>query len=162
MLSNHYPAIYNHENNWLLLMLLAVSGAFLRHAMVTKNPRERWTLLPASVGLAALVFITSATAKSIPLAQPVEFSQVNSIIQNRCVSCHSARPTDDIFTTAPKGILLDQPEEIKALMHDIYEHVVHVKTMPLGNKTQMTDEERAVIGAWIQQNGLYNSNFETL
>ncbi|HEY8279621.1 MAG TPA: urate hydroxylase PuuD, partial [Bdellovibrionota bacterium] len=39
MLSNHFPAIYNHPQNAWLLIGLAISGALVRHAMVTKNPQ---------------------------------------------------------------------------------------------------------------------------
>ena len=59
MLSNHYSVIYSHPQNALLLILLSVSGAMVRHAMVTNKPVERWTLLPAAIGIAALVFVTA-------------------------------------------------------------------------------------------------------
>ena len=59
MLSNHYPTLYNHPKHSLLLVLLSVVGALTRHAMVTRSPIERWTLAPAAVGLAALVFMTA-------------------------------------------------------------------------------------------------------
>jgi uncharacterized membrane protein len=155
MLSNHYPEIYNHPKNWLLLIILGVSGAMVRHAMVTKDPKQRWTLLPAAIGLLALVFMTrvqsSPPAETVPAQAPVSFSQVQSIFQARCVACHSAHPTDDIWKVAPKGLMFETEAQIQQAKPMIMQQVVVGKTMPLANKTQMTDEERALIGKWIIQ-----------
>jgi uncharacterized membrane protein len=153
MLSNHYPEIYNHSANWLLLITLGVSGALVRHAMVTKVPAQRWTLLPAALGLLALVFMTRVQVpeSSSVHGQPVSFAQVNSVIQARCVACHSSNPTDDIFKAAPKGLIFESEEQVRVVSQKIYQQVVVGKTMPLGNKTQMTEEERALIGQWILQ-----------
>ena len=152
MLSNHYSTIYNHPQNWLLLILLSVSGAMVRHAMVTKNPVERWTLLPAAIGVAALVFVTADSYK-LPEASgaPVTFSQVQPIFQQRCISCHGAVPTDDIIHETPKGVVLENEMQIKQHLPKILEMAVIAKSMPLGNKTQITEDERKLIGAWVQQ-----------
>ena len=153
MLSNHYAAIYNHPQNWILLILLSVSGAMTRHAMVTQKPVERWTLLPAAIGLAALVFMTGQSFKT-PNQNlgVVEFSQVKPILEKRCNTCHANNPTDDIIKTAPNGVIFEEEEETKMYLPRIYEQVVVAKTMPLANKTQITDEERALLGAWVKQN----------
>src|SRR5262249_61764912 len=36
MLSNHYPATYGHPLNWLILWLLIVVGAGVRHLMIAR------------------------------------------------------------------------------------------------------------------------------
>jgi uncharacterized membrane protein len=153
MLSNHYPLVYSHHLNWLLLILLAVSGAFTRHAMVTKNPVERWTLLPAAAGLAALVMMTGQTEAKVADVGKVEFLQVHDIVNNRCLACHSAHPTDDVWTTPPLGVMFESEAQVRERGGKIWERVVVAKTMPLGNKTGMTDEERAVFAAWLKQEG---------
>lgn len=153
MLSNHYATIYNHPQNWILLILLSVSGAMTRHAMVTQKPAERWTLLPAAIGLAALVFMTGQSFKAPEQNMGVvEFSQIKPILEKRCNSCHGTHPTDDIIKTAPNGVIFEEEEETKMYLPRIYEQVIVAKTMPLANKTQITDEERALLGAWVQQN----------
>jgi uncharacterized membrane protein len=153
MLSNHYPTLYNHSLNWLLLIILAVAGACTRHAMVAKNPVERWTLLPAAAGLMALIYMT-AIPKTSDAGPQIPFAQVHSILQTRCLSCHSQTPTDDIFKAPPNGILFETEAQVRARGEKMFMHVVTAKTMPLGNKTKMTDEERAVIGQWLKQQGL--------
>ncbi len=151
MLSNHFPTIYNHSHNLVMLICLAISGALIRHAMVTKLPRERWVLLPAAIGFAFLVFITAQTPELPPAPEMVGFQQVKAIIANRCQTCHSPNPTDDTFKVAPKGIVFENEAQVRALADKIHVQVVVGRTMPLGNKTLMTDEERAIINQWLIQ-----------
>jgi uncharacterized membrane protein len=115
---------------------------------------QRWTLMPAALGLLALVFMTRAQAPETSASmhgQPISFAQVNAVIQARCIACHSASPTDDVFKVAPKGLMFESEAQIRQASPLIYQQVVVGKTMPLANKTQMTDEERALVGQWIQQ-----------
>ena len=157
MLSNHYPTVYNHELNWLLLITLGVSGALTRHAMVTKNPIERWTLLPAAIGLAGLVYMTAVVPKAIAsaaVAGPIEFSNVAAIVQRRCLSCHSSANTDDFYKVAPNGVFLETETQLRARADKVQLHVVLAKSMPLANKTQMTDDERTTVAEWLKQERL--------
>ncbi len=78
------------------------------------------------------------------------FSEVAPIVEERCAACHSQAPTQPGFSTAPAGVVLDTPEEIVARADDI-ERVVSSKSMPLGNVTGMTGEERAALLAWLAQ-----------
>lgn len=151
MLSNHYPSIYNHQYNWILLILLSVAGALVRHAMVTKKPMERWTLLPAAIGLGALVFMTRAQPTGVNAMAPVSFNQIQIIAQNRCMSCHGSQPSDDIFKEPPKGVILETEEQFVGMKAQLLQQVVLGKTMPLANKTQMTEDERAVFAKWLSQ-----------
>jgi uncharacterized membrane protein len=79
---------------------------------------------------------------------PVELAQVVPIIESRCVACHSATPSDAHFKTAPKGIAFDTPEAIQRYAPEILRVAVLSKAMPLGNRTGMLDEERALVGRW--------------
>lgn len=154
MLSNHFPSIYNHSINYLLLVGLAFSGALVRHAMVTKKPQERWLLLPASIFLAALVVATAQTNPKLVAGPPVSFDQVHGVFVQRCYTCHSTTPTDDIYKEAPRGLVFETESQIRAVSEKVYLHVVTAKSMPLANKTNMTEEERALVARWIS--GLSN------
>ncbi|CAH6950850.1 Urate_ox_N domain-containing protein [Vibrio chagasii] len=81
----------------------------------------------------------------------VSFETINKVIQERCSVCHSATPSHAAFAAAPAGVMLDTPEEIKANVPRIVAQTVTTQVMPLGNMTQMTDEERALIGTWVEQ-----------
>jgi len=79
----------------------------------------------------------------------VTFAQADAIVMQRCAVCHAAHPTEAGFTTAPQGILLDTPEHIIANAQLIKAQAVDSHAMPLGNITNMTDAQRATLGAWI-------------
>ena len=84
------------------------------------------------------------------------FAQVNSVIQERCSVCHSVTPSSPMFSAPPAGFVLDTPEQIKAQAAKIHAQTVASQIMPLGNITQMTQEERDLIGAWIEQGAQLN------
>ena len=73
------------------------------------------------------------------------------MIVERCASCHSARPPDEDFAEAPGEVDFDTPGDIKTHAQRILTQSVLTDTMPLGNKTGMTPEERRLLGAWISQ-----------
>ncbi len=76
---------------------------------------------------------------------------MQNIINNRCASCHSSSPTDDVWKTAPNGVILETPEQIVLFKDRIVNRAVATKTMPQGNKTNMTQEERDAIEIWVYQ-----------
>jgi uncharacterized membrane protein len=153
MVSNHFSFAFDHTINWLLLALLCVVGASVRHLMITieKGQTARWAFAPAAGGLALLVAFTMP--KTIPpdTSPPVAFAEVNDVVARRCRSCHSSTPTDDVFKSPPNGVSFDSPDTLKALSPRVRMRVVEAKTMPLANKTNMTDEERVVLRRWIDQ-----------
>ncbi|HZF35144.1 MAG TPA: hypothetical protein VE914_15210, partial [Candidatus Angelobacter sp.] len=84
---------------------------------------------------------------------PVQLAEVVTIIQNRCVACHSATPSDGSFKGPPKGIAFDTPEEIERYAGQILRVAVETQAMPLANRTEMTPEERALVGRWALGGG---------
>jgi uncharacterized membrane protein len=51
----------------------------------------------------------------------------------------------------PGGVSFETIERIQALAPRIKERAVITKTMPMANKTGITDEERLVLGRWVDQ-----------
>src|SRR5256712_9553421 len=155
MLSNHYPATYGHPLNWLVLSLLIVVGAGVRHVMIAREqgrPAD-WWLVPLTAALAVVVYLTSPAwlGGTTRGGEPVAFASVKDVIDRRCVSCHSRTPTDDIFRIAPNGVTFDTPESIRARAETIRARTVVLRNMPLGNKTGMTDAERGLLARWLDQ-----------
>jgi uncharacterized membrane protein len=79
----------------------------------------------------------------------VDEQRAVAIVQQRCAPCHSLNPTREGFDAAPAGVVLDTREQIVERAEAIEEQAVRTKAMPLGNVTGMTDEEREVLGAWL-------------
>ncbi|WP_434711744.1 urate hydroxylase PuuD [Pseudomonas sp. D3-27] len=89
-------------------------------------------------------------------AQGPSFDKVHSVIQERCSVCHSAKPTSPLFSAAPGGVMFDTPQQIQQEAARIQAQAVTTQIMPLGNITQMTQQERDLIGAWITQGARTN------
>jgi uncharacterized membrane protein len=151
MLSNHFPFTYGHSYSWLILVVLLVIGAWVRHFFNLRHLGRTVWWIPASAAiaiavLAILIRPQSETAAGTPA---VPFVQVARIVDQRCAACHSQNPTK--VDAAPRGIKLDTPEEIKAQASAIEQQAVQTQAMPLGNVTGMTRAERDLLGRWIAQ-----------
>ncbi|MCC6599218.1 MAG: urate hydroxylase PuuD [Crocinitomicaceae bacterium] len=154
MISNHFPSTFGNEFNWIVLMVMTVASAGIKHYwnLVERGIVKRYILIVSVLMLLLLALFTSpAFEKTTEASPPVPFTEVNAIFQQRCVQCHSSAPTDDQWTSAPNGVMYDTPEQIQSMTDKILIRAVDTKTMPQGNKTGMTDEERMVLKRWIQQ-----------
>jgi len=152
MISNHFPVTYGHEWNWAILAALALIGAGTRHYFNLKGQGHKkvWILPAAATAMVALALVSKPV---IPEPEPgivATFAEAHTIIQVRCLPCHASEPTHPAFSEPPLGVIYDTPEDIKRYVDKIMTVAVLNKSMPLGNLTEMTDEERAKLGAWIQ------------
>jgi len=159
MISNHYPMVFGHHLNWLLLAGLSLIGCLLRHYFNRKHVGDT---RPGLIGWAAaasvvLLVVASleppardgrATAEAAFNLDP-EFVAVQYIIDAHCVSCHAAEPAHELFDAPPGGVMLTRPEDIRRYASQIYAQAVASDIMPLANETNMTEAERRTLGAWI-------------
>jgi len=156
MISNHFPMTFGHTLNWLVLTIMVVIGVLVRHAMIAmeKKTSGTWALAPAVVllGLVAFMTVPKRMIAGDDGREPVTYAEIETIFQNRCHSCHSSTPTDDTFTVPPNGVLFETEEQIRLKADIIMVRVVDTKTMPLVNKTEMTDLERETLARWITAN----------
>ena len=157
MISNHYAMTYNHRHAWAVLGAIMLAGVLIRHFFNLRHRgRIEWRY-PAG-GVAVLLLLTVLLAPAAPRRADrvaiddagARFMQVRAIMDQRCVSCHAARPTQPGFAAAPGGVILDTPEQVARHAARIYQQSVQLKAMPLANLTHMTDAERAQVGAWFE------------
>src|SRR5207247_10646816 len=80
-------------------------------------------------------------------------ADVRVIAARRCAPCHAAVPTFAGFMGAPKGLILDTPDEIRTQRERILTAAVTTRIMPPVNVTGMTEEEREELGHWIRAGG---------
>ena len=163
MVSNHFPGIYGHPLSWLLMLVLITIGAAVRHILNVRFTFRPWKpalCLTLAAGFAVLFVVgrpgagaggpvSAVAAADIP-AQ-VSFADARSIVDRRCAACHSATPAITDFGSAPGGVSFDDPARIQALAARIRVRAVETRTMPLGNRTNMTDRERVMLAKWIDQ-----------
>jgi uncharacterized membrane protein len=157
MISNHYAMTYRHEYSWAVLGVIMAAGVLIRHFFNLRHKgRVEWKYPAAGVALlAVLAFAIAPKAPAPAKAQAgaddaARFAQVRAIIDQRCVSCHAQQPTQPGFATAPGGVMLHTPELVSQNAQRIYQQTVQMKAMPLANLTNMTDAERAQVGAWFE------------
>jgi len=150
MISNHYAMTYRHEHAWAVLAAIMAAGVLIRHFFNLRHRgRIEWRYPLA--GTALLLALAIAIAPQPPAAAPAApFAQVQAIVGQRCVACHSAHPSQPGFAAAPAGVMLDDAAQIHQNAARIYQQAVQLKAMPIANLTNMTDAERAQVGAWFE------------
>ncbi|WP_372742239.1 urate hydroxylase PuuD [Neptunomonas sp.] len=169
ILVRHYFNTRHNSNKFIWTLPVAALGMLALAFVTAPSYSTLTTSTDKAVSQPTLSTTTSTTtpvatpsttsAKNPPVATAstadgdklVEFSEVKSIINERCTACHSATPTHPSFKVAPLGAMLDSSTQIKLLVPKIHAQVIASDIMPLGNITHMTEEERALIGLWIQQ-----------
>ncbi|GAB3111960.1 urate hydroxylase PuuD [Aestuariicella hydrocarbonica] len=155
MISNHYPMTYGHEYNWLILLAITAITACVRQFFVLRHkgivkPALLVGSVVATLVLAALITPPSLRSSQAASAIPT-LSEMHTIVSHRCGSCHSAEPTDDVFTVAPAGVILDTESQVRQWAPRILARSVHTQDMPFMNKTGMTDAERQQLGVGLIQ-----------
>mgnify|MGYP001199837689 CR=1 FL=1 len=76
------------------------------------------------------------------------FERIAVILEQRCNTCHAAKPAHPAFTTTPKGVVLETYDQVRSML-PLLETQVASRVMPLGNLTGMTDDERTELIGWI-------------
>jgi uncharacterized membrane protein len=151
MISNHYPMTYSHSRGWLVLGVIMLAGVLIRQFFVLRHSGNvKWALPAAGVALLAGVAVAIAPKIADSGGGRVTFANVQGVLKERCLQCHASQPTQPGFAQPPKGVLLETPEQVAANAPKIAETVGN-KYMPIGNLTQMTDDERALIATWFAQ-----------
>ncbi|QBE66033.1 urate hydroxylase PuuD [Pseudoduganella lutea] len=165
MLSNHYGFLYSGEHNWIVLVLMMMTGALIRHSFVARHKalvhgkRVPWehAFGGTAAMVALIIWLVPAPQAEAPVeaAAPVAtdgataaveqspFAKVKTVVDQRCVMCHSA-------TMQSKGIRLDSTGEIKRHAQALYQQAVVAKLMPLNNATNMTPGERDLLKKWYE------------
>ena len=152
-LANDFPSTFGNDYSWAVLAAITLGTAGVKHYLNLKEKgRYNVYVLPVSVLiLLAASFITAPQKNTNAYASTVSFAEVNTIITARCVTCHSSRPTDDVYAAPPNGVVYDTPQDIVKMKDKIMQRVVITKTMPQNNKTNITAQERDLIRCWIEQ-----------
>ena len=157
MISNHYPLAFASRFNWLILALVLVVGAIIRHFYNTRHkglPSPWWTWGVAAVGMALIIWLSTIKPADVEAAEapaePVTFAMAEEIVLGRCSMCHMAEPVWEGIASPPKYVMLDTPEHILAHAQQIYLQAAHTHAMPPGNVTEITPEERKVLALWVE------------
>ena len=151
MISNHYPMTYSHPYGWAVLGAIMLAGVLIRQFFVLRlRGKIAPSLIAGAILLLAGVSVVIAPRAAARPAAMVTFDKVKDVVERRCVACHSAQPTYEGFSQPPKGVMLENPHQIASHAAKMAE-TISSRYMPIGNLTQMTDAERALIATWFAQ-----------
>src|SRR5215470_3987132 len=157
MISSHYPMLFEQPYAWQFAAAIIIGAGLVRHYYNLKDVGRSgnwidWLLVYAAGIAVSLVIVSmdlaSRSRSAATAGEPVQLADVVTDIQNRCVACHSETPSDASFKGPPKGIAFDTPEAIERYADQILRVAVETQAMPLANRTEMTPEERALVGRW--------------
>jgi uncharacterized membrane protein len=157
MISNHYPLSFATRWNWLIVGVVIIVGAVIRHFYNMRHagmPSPWWTWGVAAAGMVLVVWLSAAPpggeeSAAAVAPEPVAFGEVENIVLSRCSMCHAAEPFWEGIVAPPKGVRLDTPEMIRRHARQIQLQATLTHAMPPGNITEISPEERQILAAWI-------------
>jgi uncharacterized membrane protein len=155
MLSNHYPLFFATKYNWLIVAIVLGIGPVIRHFFNSRHEGKGspwWTWGVAAAGMVAVALLSAAGPASLTtsaLPPTPKFTQVTNIVISRCSMCHAAQPVWPGIPTAPRGVMLDDSEQIRRHAPLIEAYAVRSQAMPPGNITEMTSKERLLLASWL-------------
>ena len=159
MIGGHYPIIFATEYSWLILGLILIIGALIRHFFNTKHkglPAPYWTWLAASILTVFSVLLSYAGAptnnvyevSNLKMTKEEIHKTAVELVIERCSSCHAREPLWEGLAFAPKGIHLETEEEVLKMANEIYWQSAASWAMPPGNIIWLEDEERVLLSDW--------------
>ncbi|MBB3711917.1 putative membrane protein [Limimaricola variabilis] len=167
MLSNHYPLAFATDYSWIIAALVFLMGVTIRHYFNTmhatgKGPHWTW-------GVTVILFLILAWLSTAPMwgsyeeaeARPMTayeqrfaeaegFHEAEQIVIGRCSMCHAREPVWDGIRWAPKGVVLETPQDIAQNARAIYLQAGVSHAMPPANVTEISEADRAKLVRWFR------------
>ncbi len=158
MISNHYPLIYATKYSWIIISIILIIGALIRHFFNIKHTGAKppyWVCIPIII-LGGIVFYISDlgkpklnniknTANLIELIPEKTLVSAQEIIVSKCSMCHAKEPLWENMRNAPKLVNLETSTDIINNIDNIYKQSVLSYAMPPGNISFLEENERSLI-----------------
>jgi len=158
MISNHYPLIYATKYSWIIISIILIIGALIRHFFNIKHTGAKppyWVCVPIII-LGSIIFYISDlgkpklndvknTATLIELIPEKTLVSAQEIIISKCSMCHAKEPLWENMKNAPKLVNLETSTDIINNIDNIYKQSVLSYAMPPGNISFLEDNERSLI-----------------
>ena len=97
MVSQHYPFLFTHPQSWLIVALIIVIGALVRHMLNRIEAGDTWdsygwALPVAAMALITTIYVTAPAARTVSAGPAVTDIEALTIAAKHCVMCHSRNP----------------------------------------------------------------------
>ena len=161
MISNHYPVIYATKFSWIIISLILIVGALIRHYFNIKHTGKKppyWIWLPISIIILLSIYITELGKPKLLNDEKMSATIINQIPKNlilaseeiiisKCSMCHAKEPLWENLHIPPKMVILETKEDIIKHIDGIYSQVVASYAMPPGNVTFIESSERQTLNS---------------
>ena len=158
MISNHYPLIYATKYSWIIISIILIIGALIRHFFNIKHTGAKppyWVCVPIII-LGSIIFYISDlgkpklnniknTANLIELIPEKTLLSAQEVIVSKCSMCHAKEPLWENMKNAPKLVNLETSTDIINNIDNIYKQSVLSYAMPPGNISFLEENERSLI-----------------
>ena len=153
MVSQHYPFLFTHPQSWLIVALIIVIGALVRHMSTGIDAGDDWDsyawVMPvAAMGLITAIYVTAPAARSTT-GGAVSDAEAQAIVGKHCLMCHAHNPRILRSRNRQRTSTFESIPEMRRFAQQIYMQTVQNRAMPLGNQTGMTEDERDALGRWV-------------
>ena len=161
MISNHYPVIYATKFSWIIISLIIIVGALIRHYFNIKHTGKKppyWIWLPISIIILLSIYITELGKPKLLNDKKMSATIIKQIPKNlilaseeiiisKCSMCHAKEPLWENLHIPPKMVILETKEDIIKNIDGIYSQVVASYAMPPGNVTFIESSERQTLNS---------------
>ena len=158
MISNHYPLIYATKYSWIIIPIILIIGALIRHFFNVKHTGSKppyWVAIPVTIFTLLTIYISYSGKPELSemkgnatlinkIPKPI-LANAQEIIVSKCAMCHAREPLWENMANAPKLIRLETKKDIVDNIDNIYSQSVLSFAMPPGNLSFIEDHERAEI-----------------
>ena len=158
MISNHYPLIYATKYSWIIIPIILIIGALIRHFFNVKHTGSTppyWVAIPVTIFTLLTIYISYSGKPELSkmkgnatlinkIPKPI-LANAQEIIVSKCAMCHAREPLWENMANAPKLIRLETKKDIVDNIDNIYSQSVLSFAMPPGNLSFIEDHERAEI-----------------
>ena len=158
MISNHYPLIYATKYSWIIIPIILIIGALIRHFFNVKHTGSKppyWVTIPVTIFTLLTIYISYSGKPELSemkgnatlinkIPKPI-LANAQEIIVSKCAMCHAREPLWENMANAPKLIRLETKKDIVDNIDNIYSQSVLSFAMPPGNLSFIEDNERAEI-----------------
>ncbi len=155
MLGGHYPTVFSTKYSWIIIGIVIIIGALIRHFFNSRHARTSnpwWTWLISFILILLIIFLSNI-GKPLPsddkkltliknqINQKVLISAMESTSAN-CIMCHSKDPSWEGLHYPPKGLILESSEDLIKNIDLVIQQAVWSNAMPPGNLTWMEYYQR--------------------
>src|SRR5262249_12374872 len=133
-------------------IVLAI-GPVIRHFFNSRHEGKGspwWTWGVAAAGMVAVAWLSGAGPADVaPRADRGDIKAAHNAIPTRCSMCQRNEPGRPRVHPRPRGVVRDDPDNIRRHAHLTEINAVRWNAMPPGNVPAMTAQERQILAAWL-------------